>query len=184
MLATGDGLHHACRDAEDLERARTALAPVDDEAEPMLRGAVRTYIRRRVLRRGWLWLAAAGLLLASLAAGWTGGAPFIAGLAVAALAFLALFVAALWRAHLANTLGRFRAMDPPTAEAVFGPDGMTVSSNLGSSTMPWSSFVEVWELEDAWLLFPAPNHFVTLPASALSPEVRVFLRSRLPPATA
>lgn len=151
--------------------------------EPMLRRAVRVYVWRRLLRRGWLWLAAAGLSLASLALGWWTGPSFAVGLASASLVFLAAFVTAVWRAHFANTVGRFRAMDPPTARFTFGTTTMTVASKLGASTLPWSSIVAVWEIEGAWMLFLAPNQFMTLPTAGLSPEVQASLRTRLPRAT-
>ena len=147
--------------------------------EPMLRLAVRTFVWRSVLRRRELWLSAIALLAIGIALGCLGAPSFLTGLDVAALGFLAVFVAAVWRAHLANTLGRFRAMAPPEADVTFGETSMTVASNLGSATLPWSSFVQVWELPGFWMLFVAPNQFITLPLDTLAPEVVVFLQRRL-----
>ncbi len=152
-------------------------------AEPVLRRAVRVFVWRRLLRRGWLWLAAVGLLLVSVVLGWWTGPSFAAGLALASLVFLAVFVAAVWRAHFANTIGRFRAMDLPTARFKFDAAAMTVSSNLGASTLPWSSFTAVWEIDGAWMLFLAPNQFMTLPTAGLCDEAQAFLRTRLPKAS-
>lgn len=123
------------------------------------------------------------MLLASLALGeWTGPS-FATGLALASLVFLAALVGAVWRAHFVNTVGRYRAMDPPTARLTFGAATMTVASNLGSSTLPWSSIVAVWQIDGAWMLFLAPNQFMTLPTTGLSEEAKAFLGSKLPKAS-
>ena len=151
--------------------------------EPVMRRAVRVFVSRRLLRRGWLWLAAATLLLTSLFLGWWTGPTFAAGWALASLVFLAAFVTAVWRAHFANTVGRYRAMDPPTARFTFDAAAMTVASNLGESTLPWSSFTAVWETDGAWMLFLAPNQFMTLPTADLCAEAQAFLRTRLPEAS-
>ena len=74
-------------------------------------------------------------------------------------------------------------MDPPTARFTFDAAAMTVASNLGESTLPWSSFTAVWEIDGAWMLFLAPNHFMTLPTADLCVEAQVFLRTRLPEAS-
>ncbi len=149
--------------------------------EPMLRRAVRAFVWRRLLARGWLWSAAIGLLLASAVLGWAGGPGFGTGAAVAGLVFLLAVVAAIWRAHFLNTVGRFRALDPPSARVAFGERELTVTSNLGSSTIPWSRFEEVWERDDAWLLFLAPSQFMTLPVADLPETVRDHIRARVIP---
>ena len=150
--------------------------------EPVLRRAVRVFVSRRVLRRGWLWVAA-GLLLTSLVLDWLTGPSFAAGWALASLVFLVALVAAVWRAHYTNTVGRYRAMDPPTARFTFDAAAMTVASSLGESTLPWSSFTAVWDIDGAWMLFLAPNQFMTLPTTDLCAEAQAFLRTRLPQAT-
>lgn len=149
--------------------------------EPMLKRAVRAFVTRRMLARRWLWLATIGLLLTSAVLGWVSGPDFGTGAAVAGLAFLLALVAAIWRAHFVNTVGRFRSMDPPSARVIFGDHDLTVASNLGSSTIPWSSFEELWELDDMWLLFLAPNQFMTLPMAGLSETVRNHIRARVAP---
>ena len=142
---------------------------------------MRAFVLRRMFARPWLWSAATGLLLASAVLGWAGGPGFGAGAAVAGLAFLLAFIVALWRAHFVHTVGRFRSMDPPSARLVFGEHDLTVTSNLGSSTIIWSSFEELWELDDAWLLFLAPNQFMTLPMAGLPETVRDHVRARVVP---
>ena len=151
--------------------------------ETMLRTAVRAFVWRRLVRRGWLWLATCALLLASLSLGWWTGPGFAAGVALAGLVSLFAFVAAVWYAHFTNTVGRFRAMDPPTARFSFGDADMTVASNLGTVTLPWSSVMARWNIEGAWVLFLAPSQFVTLPTAGLSREAQAFLHTKLPEAS-
>ena len=148
--------------------------------EPVLRRAVRMFLWRRLLRRGWLWGLTVSLLLASLAFGWSDGASFGTGVAAASLLFVVVGIVAVWRAHLSNTLGRFRAMNPPEADIMFEDAGMTVVSSLGSGTLRWSSFTEWWELPGFWMLFQASSQFTTLPLETIPPETLAYLRSKLP----
>lgn len=144
----------------------------------MPRRAVRLFVRRRLLRRPWLCLCAV-LLAAGVALDLDEGPSFVTGVCASGLIFLGASVAAVWRAHLADTLGRFRAMDPPEADVAFGDAATTVASNLGSATLPWSRFVEVWERPGFWMLFLASNQFITSPLDALTPEVLDFVPSKL-----
>jgi hypothetical protein len=150
--------------------------------EPMLRRAVRLFVwRAAIRRRRWLWLAAIALIGISLAWGWWSGEPsWVFGANLAAIAFVPLFFLLLWRAHFVNTVGRFRSMASPSAEVIFRDQDLTISSELGSSTLPWTPFIDVWETPEFWMLFLAPNQFITLPIANLSEEALAFLRARLP----
>jgi hypothetical protein len=57
---------------------------------------------------------------------------------------------------------------------------MSASSPLGSVTLPWTRFIDVWETPEFWMMFLTRSQFVTLPVTNLSEEVLAFLRSRLP----
>lgn len=148
--------------------------------EPMVREAVRTFMVRRVLGPPPLRLVALGLLATGAAAGWAGGPTLVTGFLLALLGLVPLLVAGLWWAHHANSVGRLRAMDPPEAELTLRENGISVASNLGAATIPWSSVTEVWELRGFWMLFLAPAQFITLPLDTLSPEAVAFARARLP----
>ena len=71
-------------------------------------------------------------------------------------------------------------MASPTAEVIFRDQDITISSALGSLTLPWTRFIDVWETEEFWMMFLAPNQFITLPVANLSEEALAFLRARLP----
>jgi hypothetical protein len=57
---------------------------------------------------------------------------------------------------------------------------MTASSELGSTTLPWERFVEVWETPEFWMMFLTPSQFITLPVKDLPEKALALLRSRLP----
>ena len=151
--------------------------------EPVLRRAVRVFVSRRLLRRGWLWLAAAGLLLTSLVLGWWTGPSFAAGWGLASLVFLAAFVAAVWRAHSTNTVGRYRVMDPRTARFTFDAAAMTVASTSGRARCPGRASPPFGRSTVHGVLFLAPNHYMTLPTADLCAEAKAFLRTMLPEAS-
>jgi hypothetical protein len=71
-------------------------------------------------------------------------------------------------------------MASPTAEFIFRDQDITMSSELGSTTLPWVRFIDVWETPEFWMMFVAQNQFITLPVANLSEEALSFLRSRLP----
>lgn len=149
--------------------------------EPMLRRAVRTFMWRRIIRRS-AWLFEYPLALALLgAAVFFGGYPgFFGGVWICAALVPPMFVAVIWRAHSANTLGRFRATRPPEADFTFRDADVTIRSPVGSAVLPWSAFTEVWELDGFWMVFTARSQFNTWPLEALSAEDRSFVRARLP----
>lgn len=149
--------------------------------EPMLRQAVRLFVWRGALRPlGWLWFCAVAILAVALAGGWLSETPVVEGACIAALIAVPAFFIAVWRAHFRNTIGTFRAMTSPEAEIVFGEADVTITSSLGASTLSWQRFVKVWEAPGFWMLFLSPSQFITVPLDSLSPEVRGFVRSKLP----
>jgi uncharacterized protein (DUF58 family) len=150
--------------------------------ELMVRRAVGLFVWRSAMRRrGWLGLTALALIGISLALGWWNGAPsWVFGVNIAAIAIVPLLFLVLWRAHFVNTVGRFRSMASPSAEVIFRDQDITISSDLGSATLPWTRFIDVWETPEFWMMFLAPNQFITLPVANLSEEALAFLRARLP----
>ena len=149
-------------------------------SEPLLREAVRTYVwRRAVLENKRFWavtMALLALLAWSLANGIRGWPIAVQAFGVA-IAFL--FLAVLWRAHHVNTLGAFRRLTRPEAQLSFSETAVTVETDLGSGTLPWSTMTEVWEQPGYWMVFTSRNQFMTWPVAGLPEEVRAWLRERL-----
>ena len=152
--------------------------------EPMLRRAVRLFVWRSsgeiLRRRGWLLLVAIALIGMGLARGWRTDPSWVLAAYIAATALVPLVFLLVWRAHFVNTVGKFRSMASPTAEFVFRDQDMSISSALGSVSLPWTRLIDVWETPEFWMMFLTRSQFVTLPVASLSEEARVFLRSRLP----
>ena len=150
-------------------------------SEPVLRRAVRTFMMRRLMKGfGLLGLVALALLLTSEAALIAGGdRSWSVGLFGGVLLLVVVWIAAVWRAHLRNTIGALRRMRAPEARFTLHDTDLTIQSDRGSATMPWSTIEEVWELPRCWLFFTAPNQFFTLPTDGLSQEMLAFIRSKV-----
>jgi len=148
--------------------------------EPMLRRAVRLFVWRGLRRRSWLLLVAIALTGISLASSWNSGPSWLLAVDMTAIALVPLVFLLVWRAHFVRTVGKFRSMASPTAELVFRDQDMSISSELGSVTLPWTRFIDVWETPEFWMMFLTRSQFVTLPVVNFSEEALAFLRSRLP----
>ena len=146
-------------------------------SEPLLREAVRAFVFRALIRQlGVSFFIVVALLIATLALlisqhdrGW------MVGFLIATVLFVGVFLATVYIAHLRNTIGRFRQMRTP--EATFGYDEQqfTLTSELGSSTMPWSAITEVWRHPRFWLLLFSRSQFVTLPLDCLDEQAQTFI---------
>jgi len=149
-------------------------------SEPLLREVVRAFVVRSLGRRlGRLYLVAIGLMIIALVSmvlrgerGW------LVGFAAAGVLCVGAVVASVFIAHSRNTIGRFRKMRSP--EATFGctDRDFTLSSEMGTATMPWSAVEEVWRYQRFWLLVFSPAQFVTLPLECLSAEAQALILSK------
>ena len=148
--------------------------------EAMLRSAVSAFMRRRVLRPRGAGRGIALLIGSGVGLGWGAGPIFGFGLVGGLMLLAGIMAFVIWRAHLQNTLGRLRALNPPTALLTLRDGAMTMDSNLGSATIPWSRWTERWELDSFWMLFTAQNSFITLPTADLQQDAQAFIRSRIP----
>ena len=146
-------------------------------SEALLRAAVRSFVWHAVVRQlGLKFLLAIGVVIATMAYllssndhGW-----FI-GFALAVILFVGVFITAIYVAHFRNTVGRFRQMRTPEATLSGDEKQFTLSSELGSATMPWSAITEVWRYPRFWLLLFSRSQFVTLPTDDLDEEARAFI---------
>jgi hypothetical protein len=146
-------------------------------SEPLLREVVRVFVFRALLRQlGVLFFIVFTLLVADLVwfvsrgdSGW-----FVVFLAATVLFVLAFF-AMIYVAHFRNTIGRFRQMRTPEATLSYDEQQICFASELGSSTLPWSSITDVWRYPRFWLLLFSPSQFVTLPLDCLDECARDFI---------
>jgi hypothetical protein len=148
--------------------------------EPLLREVVRAYFFRLLARQlGWSFLAA--LLVVFVAVVYLVAARdstiLLAFVMASVFAFVAVIFAA-YVAHYRTTLGRFRKMTSGEASLTYDEQRLTLSSELGSSTLPWSAIEDVWQFPRFWLLLLSPGQFVTLPLDCLDAGTREFILSK------
>ena len=55
---------------------------------------------------------------------------------------------------------------------------LTVSSDQGSATLPWSSVREVWAFPRFWLILLSRAQFITLPLGGVPDDTLAFVRSK------
>lgn len=144
--------------------------------ESMLRQAVFFFWRRKV---GLVLPTALVVTAASLSM------LFLAGrrewwMAVWALLLtgVASIIPLLYFVQRHNVLGKFWAMREPVATMTLDEGTFTVSSDLGSATMPWSGIREVWRQPAFWLVFLSESQFVTLPLASMPSDAQAFLIER------
>ncbi len=146
-------------------------------SEPLLREAVRFFVIRSIARGlGLSFLVALILVaggLAYLIA--QGDRSWFVGALLALLVFVGVFFLVIYLAHIRNTVGRFRQMRVPEATLSCTEDHFTVSSELGSATMPWSAITEIWHHPRFWLILFSKSQFSTLPLDCLNDDTRAFI---------
>ncbi len=148
--------------------------------EEMLRDAVRTFVWKRIFTsQKAVWAIEVALLPWLF---WYGDRGWLTGAVGIVILLLPLMVASIWIAHHRNTIGTYRRMPTPQAEFTFYDKEFEVMSALGSAKIPWSTITEIWERPSYWMIFTAPNQFMTLPVQTLSATDRDFLRSKAPSA--
>lgn len=145
--------------------------------EKLVREAARSFWRRtvgdmflRVLLMFTLAYGAAILMRVHL---WMGDVV----LSVLVLAYALIIV--LYRVHVGNALKKFRKMKAPDAQLSMADETFTLSSDLGVTTLPWSSVTEIWKFERFWLMLFSPSQFATLPMNNFSQEDREILLSHI-----
>ena len=70
-------------------------------------------------------------------------------------------------------------MQDPVATLQLDDDALTVTSELGSTSLRWSAVSEVWRFPAFWLVLVSKSQFMTLPIASVSPETRTFLVARV-----
>jgi|SRR6516164_5063741 hypothetical protein len=150
-------------------------------SESLLRSAVGSFVFRAItLRLGTTFFLAIAVvvgmtiyLLAQNDRSW------LVGLLSATVLFVGIFIVAVFLEHRRHTIGIFRQMRSPEATLVYDEQQFTLTSELGSMTMPWSAIKEVWCYPRYWLLIFSHSHshsqFVTLPIDCLDESTKDFI---------
>lgn len=144
---------------------------------PLLREAVAGFWRRSVGVGMLIALAICAGMLAVLLA--QGDRSWVVGLLGAAITFGAALLVAIYVIHYRNAVQKFRDMGSPRATFKASVDSFTVSSDVGTSTMPWSTVTQVWKLKNCWLLLFSKAQFMTLPLASVSQDLQSFVLARV-----
>lgn len=162
--------------AAEMADNRTATVTYTEE---IVRDAVRTYVwQRGIVSQKGLWIVEAAMIIFVLWLLWHGERGWLIGIAGLVVILPPLLIAIMWAAHHHNTIGKFRRMSAPQADFAFLDEGLEITSELGAAKIPWSTVMEIWERPDYWMIFVAPNQFMTMPLRTVSATDRDFLRRK------
>jgi len=146
----------------------------------LVHSAVRAFYWRTLRQRfGWPGLLA--FVVGTSALGFlilAGDRSRVVGFASACLLVCALILAWGYLAHFRNTAARFERMAEPRARFVFRDGDLSIASDAGSATLPWSSVREVWVFPRFWLFLLSRSQFLTLPTAGIGEDVLAFVRSK------
>lgn len=141
--------------------------------------AVKTFVwRRGIVGQKRLWIAEAVMIALFLWLFMQGERGWLIGVIGMGVLLPPLVILLLWLAHHRNTVGKFHRMATHRADFTFLDDGFAVASELGAATIPWSAVTEIWERPGYWMIFTAPNQFMTLPLATVSAADRDYLRAK------
>jgi hypothetical protein len=145
--------------------------------EPLLRQAVLAFWRRTVGVGMFVALAIVASGLAWMV--WQGDRSWVVGVGGGLLVFGVGIPFAVYFVHLRRSLAKFRAMGSPQAKLTLDEASFEMSSDLGSTSLPWSTVTEVWRYQDFWLLFFSKAQFVTIPLASVPAEAQAYLLSHV-----
>jgi hypothetical protein len=139
----------------------------------LLRQAVFAFWRRSVGVGFFVALLIAALGLVVLVA--LGQASWLIGGLAAVLVLGIAFATVVYVVHYRNSLRKFRQMDNPQATFRAEESSFTMSSDIGTTTLQWSTVKELWQFPSVWLLLYSKSQFTTLPLACLPPETQAYI---------
>jgi hypothetical protein len=146
-------------------------------SEPLLRKAVFAFWCRTV---GVGFFIALAMTLCSFAyLVWVGERSWFVGALGAVLIFGMGFAFMVYFVHMRNTLAKFRGMDASMATLALEDASFTMSSGLGTTSLPWSTVTELWRYPSFWLLLFSKGQFVTLPLASVPVQAQDFILNRV-----
>lgn len=142
-------------------------------SEDILKRGVRRFWIRFINWHGFaaIGVAVGGFLYFLLA----GDRSWLLGIFGILAGLLVLMPVLLYLTYLRRGLAKFSKMNSKSVEITLTEADFTTKSDLGTSSVPWTSFQKLWRYPDVWLLFYDRNAFITLPAGQLDEEVKAML---------
>ncbi len=143
----------------------------------IIRDAVFCFWHRTV---GWGFIIALiGMVISLVVLLLSGDRSWLVGVNASALIIGIGFAVTLYLVHYRSSMAKFQGLSSGQATLAVTDGTLSLSSELGSSTLPWSAVKEVWQFEGVWLLLFSKAQFVTLPVPALSAEVQSFVLQKV-----
>ena len=150
-------------------------------SEAVARAAVRaTMIRSIKSKLDWkrqclLLLTAGGLLFSFAKYGITWLDTAVGSVYLFGFATLVI----LHRNTVRQAIARLRSMKAPTGQFILTDENVTVATELGSSTLPWSSIEALSEQDGFWLLYVSPTSALTVPVAGVETSALDFLKQKI-----
>jgi hypothetical protein len=91
----------------------------------------------------------------------------------------ALVLVIAWRAHISHSIERLSRMKNPVARVVADDDNLSISSELGSSILPWSTMTEWLDGPGALYLKAGKGAMINLPVEGVDVSALQFIRERV-----
>lgn len=145
--------------------------------QQIIRSAVFAFWRRTVgVGFGVAMAMVAGSLVYLL---WVGDRSWVVGVEATVLLFGVAIALTVYVVHYRNAIAKLRQMPSLQATFVAEEQQFTATSEIGSTTLAWSSVKELWRFESCWLLLFSKAQFMTLPLECLPTEMQAFILERL-----
>jgi len=150
-------------------------------SERQIRRSTWAYIRMTLDRElNWFWRTAAlaGLLL------WCwlliyGSSPLMVWVIAAIAGCLVLFLVVAWHTYIRHSIERLSRMKTPVARVVADDDQLTLTSDLGTASMPWATFTEWLDGPGAIYLKAGRGAMINLPTDGVDERALRFIRERI-----
>ena len=148
----------------------------------VVRDAVNTFVKLRLLEGiGQLGLFALVLTTAGFVyLLWQGDRSWLVGVIGTVLVMILGIFILLWQWRHREMRRKLAAIPGRKGVITIGDEGLSVDTEAGGTTLPWASFTELWRLERCWLLFLAPNNFITVPTDGVPDAALAHLDAHLP----
>lgn len=90
------------------------------------------------------------------------------------------FLAMIYVVHLRNSIAKFRDLGEE-AIATFAAEEatFTVTSDIGSSTLRWSTIQEVWRFSKFWLVLFSKAQFMIIPLEDIDQDMQLFVLEKV-----
>lgn len=75
---------------------------------------------------------------------------------------------------------KLAALPSKQAAVTLTGERIEIETEAGATSLPWTTFSELWKLERCWLLFLAHNNFITLPTDDVTSGTLETIEARLP----